>query len=103
MFRQKLRDVPHQGIDCAALGRASEHFSGADIDGVLELAKDAVIAVILDDEPERALAQRDLASAIEATTPSTLEWLKTANNLVKFGGSQSYKEVEQYLRKAKLY
>ena len=41
-----------------------EHFSGADIDGVIELAKDAVIAAILDGEPERGLTQRDLHAAI---------------------------------------
>lgn len=39
----------------------------------------------------------------EETTPSTLDWLKTARNLVKYSGSEGgYKEVEQYLKKIKL-
>ena len=42
--------------------------------------------------------------AIADTPASTLEWLKTARNLVKYGGAGgSYKDVEQYLRSAKLY
>jgi AAA+ superfamily predicted ATPase len=104
MFRQKLRDVPHEGVDAAALAARTEHFSGADIDGVIEHAKDAVLGEILDTGQERPIRQAELLAGLEAHSPSTLEWLKTARNLVKYGGAgSSYKDVEQYLRSTKLY
>jgi transitional endoplasmic reticulum ATPase len=104
MFRLKLRDVPIESFDADALGRRAEHFSGADIDGVIERAKDAALADILESGSEREVSGSDLLAAIADTSPSTLEWLKTARNLVKYGGAgASYRDVEQYLRKAKLF
>ena len=104
MFRVKLRDVPIESFDAEALGKRAEHFSGADIDGVIERAKDSALADILESGSEREVRSSDLLAAVADTSPSTLEWLKTARNLVKYGGAgASYKDVEQYLRKAKLY
>jgi hypothetical protein len=80
-----------------------EHFSGADIDGVVDQAKEAVLGEILDGGEERALRESDLAAAIAAAVPTTLDWLRTARNLVKFGGSAAgYKEVETYLKAHRL-
>jgi hypothetical protein len=40
--------------------------------------------------------------ALDVITPSTLDWLKTARNLVKFAGADhSYKDVEKYLKKVR--
>lgn len=104
MLRQKLTGVPSRGLDFAVLAARTEHFSGADLDGVLDLAKEAVLAEILDTGVERPLTQEDLAAAIDVAHPSTLEWLKTARNLVKFGGAgKAYREVEAYLRASRLY
>jgi transitional endoplasmic reticulum ATPase len=104
MFLQKLRDVPHERVDAAALAARCEHYSGADIDGVIEHAKDSVLSDILDSGEERPIRQAELLAGIDGASPSTLEWLKTARNLVKYGGAGgSYKDVEQYLRSAKLY
>lgn len=103
MLRLKLSDVPTDPYDAALLAAACPQFSGADIDGVIEHAKDDVLAEILDGAPERNLRQADLLGAIQRMEPSTSEWLKTARNLVKFGGGTNYKDVEQYLRSVKLY
>jgi SpoVK/Ycf46/Vps4 family AAA+-type ATPase len=100
----KLRDVPADPIDADALANACVHFSGADMDGLIEYAKDEVLSEILDSGQERNLRHEDLANAAEAVESSTLDWLKTARNLVKFGSAGSaYKDVEKYLRAAKLY
>jgi ATP-dependent 26S proteasome regulatory subunit len=104
MFRLKLRDVPTGNVDAEELARNTEHFSGADIDGVIELAKDVVLTSLLEGGPERGIQHADLLAAIEQAVPSTLDWMKTARNLVKFGGAgKAYKDVESYLRSTKLY
>jgi transitional endoplasmic reticulum ATPase len=102
MFRQKLRAVPTESLDYAALARATPHRSGADVDGIVEEAKEAVLGEILEGGAERPLAQRDLMEAARKAEASTLEWLKTARNLVKYGGDGAYKDVEAYLKAHRL-
>ncbi|CUI03774.1 Cell division protein FtsH [Janthinobacterium sp. CG23_2] len=98
----KLRDVPVEGVDVDALVAATPHFSGADIDGVIDLAKESAIHDILAGNPERPIGPGDIAYALETMQPSTVEWLKTARNLVRYAGSDdSYRDVEKYLKKTK--
>jgi AAA+ superfamily predicted ATPase len=98
MFEHKLATVPTEGIDHASLAARTEHFSGADIDGIIELAKEQVLSDILDGARERPLRPADLAIALQAVQPSTLDWLRTARNIVKFGGDAMYRDVETYLK-----
>ncbi|WP_195763639.1 ATP-binding protein [Duganella guangzhouensis] len=95
----KLRDVPTEGIDVDALVAATPHYSGADIDGLIDLAKESAIHDILAGNPERAINQKDIDYALNEMQPSTVEWLKTARNLVRYAGSDdSYRDVEKYLK-----
>jgi SpoVK/Ycf46/Vps4 family AAA+-type ATPase len=98
----KLRDIPVQGIDVDALVAATPHYSGADIDGLIDLAKESTLHDILSGAPERPIGPKDMAFALEQMQPSTIEWLKTARNLVRYAGSDdSYRDVEKYLKKTK--
>ncbi len=103
MFRTKLVDVPVGELDYQALASGSEFASGADIDGIIDEAKDRVLADIMDSGDDRVLTQDDLLAAIHDVEPSTLDWLRTARNLVKYGGSdRSYKDVDAYLKTVRL-
>ena len=103
MLRRKLDGVPVAGIDFGRLAAAAEHFSGADIDGWLDLAKERVLHEILDSGAERPLSGEDLRVALEEVQPSTLDWLRTARNLVKYAGADaSYRDVERYLKQVRL-
>jgi len=104
MLKIKLRDVPCDEFDAQKIAAQCEHFSGADIDGLIEYAKDLVLDDIMDNDNERDLSEADLLDAAHHVTPSTTDWLKTARNLVKYGNAGGmYKEVEQYLRSRKMY
>jgi SpoVK/Ycf46/Vps4 family AAA+-type ATPase len=103
MLREKIKDVPSENVDIRMLASRMEHFSGADIDGLIDAAKDRVLAEILQTGANRGITTADLVEALEDISPSTMDWLKTARNLVKFSGADSsYKEVEKYLRQTKL-
>lgn len=98
----KLRDIPVEGVDVDALVAATPHFSGADIDGLVDLAKESTLHDILSGNPERPIGPADIAYALDLMQPSTVEWLKTARNLVRYAGSDdSYRDVEKYLKKTK--
>lgn len=100
MFELKLEGVPHGSIDAAALASQTQRFTGADIDAVIEAAKDFALDDIMESGDERDIQQLDLERAADKTEPTSLEWMTTAQNLVRFGGvTGSYKELEQYLKK----
>ena len=99
MLRGKLQDVPTDGVDYATLAQAADLFTGADIDGLIDIAKEAALAEMLSSGTERPLQQADFVAALDEMTPSSVDWLKTARNLVKFSGADtSYKDVEKYLK-----
>jgi SpoVK/Ycf46/Vps4 family AAA+-type ATPase len=98
----KLDGVPTQNLNLAALAKSMELYSGADIDGLIDLAKESVLAEIIDGGDERPLTQSDLQSALTRMQASTLDWLSVARNLVRYGGSDtSYRELEKYLKTTK--
>lgn len=99
MVNLKLRGVPHAGVDASALAEITPHYSGADIDGLIEAAKDRVIEDHVQGMSERVITQADMVQAVQGLHPSTLDWLRTASNLVKYAGADdSYRDVERYLR-----
>ena len=69
----------------------------------VELAKEFVLEDHIARGVERNLSQADLLRAIKQSKPSTLDWLRTARNLVKYAGANdAYGDVEDYLRKYKV-
>ncbi|MEM9315149.1 MAG: ATP-binding protein, partial [Pseudomonadota bacterium] len=103
MFRQKLIDVPTGDIDYETLGKGSRLFTGADVEGVIERAKENALMDMLAAGKERTLTQADLQKALADHHPSSLDWLRTARNLVKFGGvDRSYRDVAAYIKRAKI-
>jgi SpoVK/Ycf46/Vps4 family AAA+-type ATPase len=98
-----LESVPHGPVDAAALARVTEQFSGADVDALVERAKEYVLTEYLETRREREISQEDLARAAAELIPSTQDWLRTARNLVKYaGGDDTYRDLERYLKANKL-
>lgn len=100
IFRLKLKGRYAEAIDVARLASITEFFSGADIENVVELATERVLDEILTTGIERPIRTNDLVEVVKNTQPSTIEWLRTAKNYVKYAnqGGQ-YNDVEAYLRK----
>lgn len=103
MLEVKLTAVPCDELDFAAIAQKTSHYSGADIDGLIELAKEAALEDNIVNGRERSLTADDFAHALASLQPSTVDWLRTARNLVKYAGDDgSYRDVESYLKKTKL-
>lgn len=102
MLQSKLLGVPAQDLDYARLAALTAQFSGADIDGLIDLAKESALADSLEGD-ERGVSMADFDGALSNHQASTLEWLRTVRNVVKYaGGDGSYKDVERYLKATKL-
>jgi transitional endoplasmic reticulum ATPase len=103
MLRIKLTGVPAEpDLKLDSIAARAEHYSGADIDGLIDLAKESALADSLSGT-ERGLSAADFDDALRQMQPSTLDWLRTVRNVVKYAGDDgSYKDVEQYLKRVKL-
>ena len=102
MLETKLTGLPMENIDFARLAGATAHYSGADIDGLIELAKESALSDSLS-QAERCLMQADFDDALKQSQASTLDWLRTVRNVVKYAGEDaSYQEVERYLKETRL-
>ena len=100
IFRLKLEGRPIGEIDHAHLAHITELYSGADIENVVEVASENVILDIMQSGTQRDIEMKDLLSAIEETSPSTLEWFKTISNYVKYSNQAGlYDDVEKYIKK----
>jgi SpoVK/Ycf46/Vps4 family AAA+-type ATPase len=98
-----LESVPHGPVDFGALARETELYSGADVDALVERAKEYVLGEYLERHVERDITQEDLLRAARELMPTTRDWLRTAGNLVKYaGGDDSYRDLEKYLKAHKL-
>jgi SpoVK/Ycf46/Vps4 family AAA+-type ATPase len=103
MLEVKLTGVPCDALDLAAIAQKTAHYSGADIDGLIELAKEAALEDNIVNARERSLTADDFVHALTSLQPSTVDWLRTARNLVKYAGDDgSYRDVESYLKKTRM-
>jgi SpoVK/Ycf46/Vps4 family AAA+-type ATPase len=102
IFNLKLAGKPVGDVDLRLLAKKTELYSGADIENVVELATENVLTEILEKGSERLILMLDLIEAIESTKPSTIEWLRTIKNYVKYANqSGQYDEIEQFLSRHK--
>jgi len=102
MLRVKLTGVPSEGLQLERIAQRAEHFSGADIDGLIDLAKESALADGLRGL-ERGLQEGDFDAAFPQMQASTLDWLRTVRNVVKYAGDDgTYKDVERYLKQVRM-
>lgn len=100
ILKLKLHHLPVEAIDADAFAQRLKNYSGADIDGLIEKAKEAVIEEVIETGVDRNITLADFEQALSTTIPSTEDWLRTAKNLVKYSGAdRSYQDVEIYLKK----
>lgn len=95
--------MPAEELDYASLAARTLHGSGADLDGLIEEAREAALGEVMLGGTERPMRQADFEQVLQVQQPSTLEWLKTVRNVVKYAGDDgSYREVEKYLKATRL-
>ncbi|MCM3357769.1 ATP-binding protein [Psychrobacillus sp. MER TA 171] len=100
IFQLKLSDRYAENIDVELLAQKTEFFSGADIENVIEIATENILSEILTTGKERPLNTDDMLEALNNQQPSTLDWLRTAKNYVRYSNQGGlYNDIEKYLQK----
>ncbi|MGD9954620.1 MAG: AAA family ATPase [Candidatus Nanopelagicales bacterium] len=103
IFRHHLEKRPVVGIDLAALARASDGLTGADIALVCESAAERAMVDSVRSGTVRLIGMGDLEAARADVRPSALPWLETAKTVVEFANaSGQYDDLKAYLKKRRL-
>lgn len=87
------------GFDLELLADRTEYYSGADLENVIEVATENVLYEIMKTNKERLITMEDILTAIDSTKPSTLEWMTTIKNYIKYANQGGlYDEASRYIK-----
>ncbi|WP_322098368.1 ATP-binding protein [Nakamurella alba] len=102
VLRYHLRHRPVEGIDLAALARATDGFSGADLQHLCESGAERALLDSARTGTPRMIGMNDLLAARGEVRPSIGDWLDTARNVVMFADADnSYAELREYLKRVR--
>lgn len=99
LLEHKLEKLPLARIDLKKINQQLTNFSGADIDGLVEVLRELTVERYIESGQEQALTMKDFNQVLKSVNSSTNDWLATARNVVKYAGSdKTYQGVELYLK-----
>lgn len=94
-----VQEVHQDRLDVRRVAAATPLYSGADLRAVVEAAVDALIDEALTTGQELPLTTERLLAAVDAVRPTTVDWLRRAQNYVEFANEgDRYADVADYLR-----
>jgi SpoVK/Ycf46/Vps4 family AAA+-type ATPase len=101
ILRVLLRGKPVADIDHERVAAHTEHFSGADLKGLVDLAVDGKLRRALETGSAAPLCTADLLAGVRLMQPSAREWFTTARSYAQFANqSGCYDEVLRHLDRA---
>ncbi len=90
---------PTADIDFDHVAKKTEHFSGADLKAVVDLAVEAKLREAVKTGKPLPLTAKDLLSAASQVKPSTREWFSTARNYALYSNQGGvYDDILKYLK-----
>ncbi len=95
-----LDAIPQENLDLTALAKASEKFSGADLNAVVDKASEEVLNAVMNGKSKGTqLTQKGLAKALKKSRPTTLEWIEQAANFASFANQSGlYDDLAEWIR-----
>lgn len=99
IFEIALDKKPTEDIDYNKLAKLSEGYSGADINGCIDVAVEAKLQEAIKKGKPSPLTTKNIVSAIKSVRPSTKEWFQTAKNYALYANDAGiYDEILTYLK-----
>lgn len=99
ILKIKLDQKPIDNIDYQSLSKKLEHYSGADIEALIDIAIEAKLEESFIDGIPKPLTTKDLLNAANKHKPSTQEWFNTAKNYALYANETGlYDEILKFLK-----
>lgn len=95
----KLKDKPTDLLDYSKIAKKINHYSGADIDAMIDIAIELKLETAFEDGIPKPINTKDLINAAKKHKPSTQEWFTTARNFAMFANDAGlYDDILAYLK-----
>jgi len=99
ILKLKLKNKPVDTIDYSQVAKKIEHYSGADIDAIIDIAIELKLEASFADGIPKPIDTKDLLSALKKHKASTQEWFTTAKNFAMFANDAGlYDDILNYLK-----
>jgi len=99
ILRIHCKGKPTEAIDYDYLAKKTEHFSGADLKGVIDTAVEHKLREALKVGFPKPLTTKDLLAAVATLRPTTKEWFSTARNHALYSNQGGlYDDILKYLK-----
>lgn len=99
VLRLLLRGKPVEDIDCDAVAKKCEGFSGADLKAVVDMAVEAKLREAMKTGVPGPLRTKDLVASAGGQKPTTREWFATAKNYALYSNQGGvYDDILKYLK-----
>ena len=99
ILRLKLQNKPTGNIDIPTIAKKTIHYSGADMDAIIDRAIEQKLESSFTDGIPRPLETSDLLNALKQHKPSTQEWFATAKNFALFANDSGlYDDILTYIK-----
>ena len=99
ILRLKLKNKPIADIDFKSLSKKMDHYSGADIDAIIDIAIEQKLESSFEDGIPKPLETSDLLGAIKRHKASTQEWFMTAKNFALYANETGlYDDILVHLK-----
>ena len=99
ILRILLKGKPTSDIDVEHVAKKAEHFSGADLKAVVDVAVEEKLRQALKEGMPKPLGTKDLTAALGRVKPSTREWFGSARNYALYSNQGGlYDDVLKYLK-----
>lgn len=98
-----LRERPVKGVDVAALAKATELFSGADLAHLCEGAAELALEKSIERDTALPISMKEIKRALRDVVPSTRAWFDTAKNYAMFANEGgTYDDLARFIRAHRL-
>lgn len=94
-----LREKPSDNVDYAKVAKATEGFSGADLNALLDRVVEAKLQDSFKTGIPEPIRTKDMLKVAKAMKPSTKEWLNSARNYALYANEGGlYDDIVDYLK-----
>lgn len=94
----KLQNKPIESLDYKGIASKMEHFSGADIEAVIDIAIEEKLEASFTDGAIKPISNSDILKAVKKHKASTKEWFSTAKNFALFANESGlYDDILKHL------
>ncbi|CAL1521446.1 AAA family ATPase [Chitinophaga sp. MM2321] len=98
ILKLQLRNKPVDDPDYAALAKATNGYSGADLKAIVDIAIEEKLMEALKKGVPQPISQKELMKAVKTHKATTREWFNTARNYALYANDAGlYDEVLKYL------